>query len=219
MKHLPFSCLLLASLALVAGGDPATPGKATPPCCRALPATQSYTDRSLYQLESKWTSDLGKEIQLGVLRGRPQIFALFFTHCEFACPIIVQDLKRIEAGLTSSTRGGVDFVLVSLDTDRDSVTVLHQYRQKQHLPGANWVLLRGGAEDVRELAALLGVNYQRDERGQFAHSNLITVLNGEGEIAFQQQGLNQPVTAVVQRLEELIRKPSGQAVPPKPATP
>jgi cytochrome oxidase Cu insertion factor (SCO1/SenC/PrrC family) len=48
-----------------------------------------------------------------------------------------------------------------------------------------WTLLRGGADDVRELAALLGVNYAEDARGQFAHSNLITLLNADGEIAFQ----------------------------------
>jgi cytochrome oxidase Cu insertion factor (SCO1/SenC/PrrC family) len=29
--------------------------------------------------------------------------ALFFTHCEFACPILVNDLQRIEAALAAFT--------------------------------------------------------------------------------------------------------------------
>jgi nitrite reductase (NO-forming) len=32
----------------------------------------------LYQLESTWTSDVGRQIKLGALRGRPQVLALFF---------------------------------------------------------------------------------------------------------------------------------------------
>jgi nitrite reductase (NO-forming) len=59
---------------------------------------------------------------------------------------------------------------------------------------AGWVLLHGDAGDVRELAMLLGVRYKEDARGQFAHSNLITVLNAGGEIAFQREGLNADVS-------------------------
>jgi protein SCO1/2 len=130
-------------------------------------------------------------MKLGLLRGRPVVLALFFTQCEFACPIIVHDLKRIEAALPDELRGKVDFILVSLDTERDTVAALHAYREKQSLPNNHWLLLRGTNDDVRELAALLGVNYQKDARGQFAHANLITVLNRDGEIAHQQIGLNQ----------------------------
>ena len=61
----------------------------------------------------------------------------------------------------------------------------------------NWTLLRGAADDVRELAALLGINYAPDARGRFAHSNVITVLNAEGEVAFQQPGLNTDSTPLI----------------------
>jgi hypothetical protein len=36
---------------------------------------------------------------------------------------------------------------------------------------------------------ILGVKYQNLGKGQFAHSNLITVLNDKGEIAYQRTGL------------------------------
>jgi protein SCO1/2 len=42
---------------------------------------------------------------------------------------------------------------------------------------------------VQDLAMLLGVKYKQDAGGQFSHSNLITVLNTEGEIKFQRSGL------------------------------
>jgi protein SCO1/2 len=67
-------------------------------------------------------------------------------------------------------------------------------------------MLRGNPDDTRELAALLGVNYRKDASGQFAHSNLITVLNGAGEIVFQQPGLNLPPEDVIESLKGLRSK-------------
>jgi protein SCO1/2 len=174
-----------------------------PPCCRETVPTGKYTDRSLYQLESTWTSDVGRQIKLGVLRGRPQVLALFFTSCEYSCPLTVDAMQRIEKSLPPALRGKVDFLLVSMDTERDDTAALHAYREKRNFTPGHWTLLRGAPDDVRELAALLGVNYQRDTRGQFAHSNVITVLNAEGEIAHQQVGLATDISETVAALEKL----------------
>lgn len=200
--------LVLLSLLLATA---VTAAETKPPCCRAVAPSAPLTDKSLYQLESVWTSDVGKRVKLGVLRGRPQVLALFFTQCEFACPIIVNDMKAIENALPASLRGEVDFLLVSLDTERDTAETLHAYRAKQHLSNTNWTLLCSTADDVRELAALLGVNYQKDSRGQFAHSNIITVLNAAGEIVHQQIGLNQKPADTVQALSKALISPASPA--------
>jgi len=174
-----------------------------PPCCREVAAEKPLTDKSLYQIESKWTSDVGCEVKLGVLRGRPQVVAMFFASCEYACPVIVENLKEIERKLPEGLRGKVDFLLVSFDTERDTTAVLHAYREKQTLSVKNWTLLRGSEDDVRELSALLGVNYKKDAKGQFSHSNLITVLDAEGVIAFQQTGLNKDAAETIAALQKL----------------
>ena len=179
-------------------------GEEKPPCCREIAATAPLTDQSLYQLESQWTSDVGREVKLGVLRGRPQIVTLFFTSCEYACPVIVGNMKAIEQALPEALRGKVDFLLVSFDVERDTPAVLKAYRVKEKLAPARWTLLRGKEDDVRELAALLGINYQRDAKGQFSHSNVITVLNAEGEVAFQQVGLNKDAKETVAAIEKLL---------------
>lgn len=176
-----------------------------PPCCRKALDAGKPTDKSLYLLDSKWTSDVGKTVSLSVLRGRTQVVAMFFANCEYACPIILNDMRRLEAALPPEVREKTDFLLVSFDTKRDTVAALAAYRKKEKLPAKNWTLLRGAEDDVRELAALLGINYTPDSRGQFSHSNLITVLNPEGEIAFQQAGLNtdpKALAAAVKRATE-----------------
>lgn len=177
--------------------------KQLPPCCRKpLPASPA-SDQSLYLLESKWTSDFGKSVPLSQFRGRIQILGMFFSQCEYACPILLGHIKKVEAALPEHLKGNVDFLLISFDSARDSVKVLADYRVKNQLSPDHWTLLRGEEDDVRELAALLGINYQRDVRGQFAHTNLITILNPEGEVAFQQTGLDSATEQIIAALQKI----------------
>lgn len=197
----PLPCLL-AVLAVAVGGC-ATRRAASccpPPGAAAAPAP-AYSDRSLFQLDSQWTTDRNTALKLGALGGRPLVVAMFFAQCEYACPVLVHDMKKVQAGLPGDLRGRAGFVLVSFDTVRDTPAALAQYRRNHELPD-NWSLLRGSADDVLELAALLGVKFKQDARGQFAHSNLLTVLDPAGEIVHQQVGLNQSPDATIQHLRQ-----------------
>jgi protein SCO1 len=180
--------LALAHMGVAA--ETSAAGSAKPDCCaKELPASGPLSDGSLYQLESSWTNDVATGLKLVSLRGRPQVLTMFFASCQFTCPVLVQDLKRIEAALPENVRTNVGFVLVSFDSERDTPDALAAYRKIHGLP-SNWALLRGAPDDVLELGALLGIKFKKDLRGQFAHSNVITVLDGEGEIARQIVGLN-----------------------------
>ena len=193
--------LMIYSLGCATGPGHETSGK--PDCCaKELTATTPVSDKSIYQLDSAWTNDARAALQLVALRGRPQLVTMFFASCEYACPILVHDMKKIEAALPENARTNVGFVLVSFDTERDTPAALANYRKIHELP-ANWTLLRGSPDDVLELAALLGVKYKKDARGQFAHSNVITVLDANGEIVLQQIGLNQRTDDVVATVKRL----------------
>ena len=201
---------LLIVTALLGGSTTALPDdccapKTIPACCaKAEPAAAIFSDKSLYQTESKWTTDANKQIKLADLKGRPQVVVMFFASCQYACPVLVHDLGRIEAALKPGLRGKVGFTLVSFDTRRDTPEALAKFRETRNLSAADWTLLHGESDDVLELAALLGVKYKEEATGQFAHSNLITVLNAEGEIVHQLVGLGQDVNATVRELEKLL---------------
>ena len=47
------------------------------------------------------------------------------------------------------------------------------------------LVLRAPAADVRQLAVLLGVRYRQLPNGDFDHSNIISVLDGDGVLRFQ----------------------------------
>jgi protein SCO1/2 len=174
-----------------------------PACCTSELAPQKYSDKSLYQTESIWTTDAGKKIKLSALAGKPQVVVMFFASCQFTCPVTVHELEQIEAALPPELRERVGFTLVSFDSRRDTPVALAHYREAHQLSPKNWTLLRGEPDDVLELAALLGVKFKQDARGDFAHSNLITVLNADGEVVEQVVGLNQDLTGVKIKLKQL----------------
>lgn len=171
--------------------DKATAAAAKPavaPCCEEIKPARPLTNRSLYQLDAKWTDDAGRAVALESLRGRPVVVAMFFASCEYACPVLVNDIQRMRALLSAEERERTRVVLVSFDTQRDTPAALRAFRERMGLD-ASWTLLRGDDAAVQELAMLLGVKYKQDARGQFAHSNQFTVLNAEGEIVHQHGGL------------------------------
>jgi protein SCO1 len=131
------------------------------------------------------------------------VVALFFASCRYACPIIVNDMKRVEAALPPPLRARVGFTLVTFDSKRDTPAALAEYRRIRVLPPDRWTLLWGKPEDVLELAQVLGVRYKEEATGQFAHSNVITILNAQGEIVHQQIGLNQDIRETVRKVEQL----------------
>lgn len=173
-------------------------------CCSAGESATSIplTDKSLYQLDAAWTNDFGQPLQLSALNGRPQVVTMFFANCQYACPLLVYKMKQVEASLTGNGRTNIGFTLISFDTKRDTPQALHNYRA-QHELAQNWTLLHGTADGVLDLAALLRVKFKRDAQGQFLHSNVITVLNSDGEITFQEVGLNLEPAQIVREVERL----------------
>ncbi len=195
-----------------AGKDGATPAcgeskavaAAQPSCCDEIKPAAPLSARSLYQLDAKWTDDAGRTVSLTTWRGRPVVLAMFFASCEYACPVLVHDIQRLRERLYPEDRAHTQVVLVTFDTVRDTPAALKAFRNRLQLD-AHWSLLTGADDAVRELAMLLGVKYKQDARGQFAHSNLFTVLNAEGEIAHQHAGLMGDISPAAKVVTQLAR--------------
>lgn len=183
---------------------PAAAKPAAAACCEELKPAATYSAKSLYQLDAKWTDDAGRPVTLGSLRGRPVILAMFFASCEYACPVLVNDIQRLQKTLPADIRGKVQVVLVSFDVARDTPAALAAFRTRQSLDAA-WTLLRGETIPVQDLAMLLGVKFKQDARGQFSHSNVFTVLNAEGEVAHQHAGLMGDVSEAAKVVAAVVK--------------
>lgn len=182
---------LAPDLPAASGGDPC-------PCCKEQ-AAAAYSRESIYQLDARFTDDTGRPFDLGSLRGRPVVIDLFFTSCGYACPLTVTDMLAVQKQLAPGLRDRAVFVLVSFDAGRDTPAVLARYRGQRLLDG-QWILLHGDDAGIRELASLLGVKYRREPDGSFSHSNVLSVLNTQGEITCQRTGLQGGIGRVASAL-------------------
>jgi protein SCO1 len=152
----------------------------------ALPA-DGPADFSIYHAMSTWIDQRGERRPLDSLAGRVQVVGMVYTHCAYACPRMILDMKRIEGALEPEQ--DVGFVIVSIDPERDTPERLAEYARGARLDPDRWTLLHGEEGDILELAALLGVQYRRMANGEFVHSNLLTVLDPAGQVAHRQMGL------------------------------
>jgi protein SCO1/2 len=161
------------------------------------------SDNSIYQLNSSWTNQDGQLVSLKSFTGNPVVLTMFFANCTYACPLLVNDMQKMENSLPKDKKNNYRFILVSIDPERDTPTKLKIYAKERGLDLSRWTLLTGETDDIMELAALTGFKYKKDDKGNFSHSNLITLLNEKGEIMHQQIGLNQDIAEAVNQLKNL----------------
>ena len=164
-----------------------------------------FVEDSIFHLESEWVNPDGEKRPLArALSGGPTAAAMIYTSCEHACPVIVSDMLKIRQGLGDDSPGA-RFVLFSFDPARDTPAQMRNYRGEQNL--SQWTILAPaspGAE--RELAAALGVRFKPIPGGDFAHSNIIFILDADGVPRHRQVGLMQAPDESVSVLRRLLKK-------------
>lgn len=161
------------------------------------------TGESIYNVSSTWRNRDNREISLSELRGVVQVVAMVYTHCEFACPRILADMQRIQQGLSDEAMQNTNFVIISIDPERDTPERLTNFADENNLSDKHWTLLNGSQGDILEVAALFGVRYKRISETDFTHSNMITVLNSEGEIVHQRKQLTDNQSEIIRTIEQL----------------
>lgn len=153
----------------------------------AAPTYDEAAEGSIYVLPSRWTTHEGGAVQLNTFEGRPVVLSMVFTNCATACPLLVLDMKRIAKELPKEVASEVQYVLISLDPERDRPGQMQRFVAGFGLDD-QWTILAADDRDVRSVANLLGVRYKQESGGQFAHTNMIAVLDQSGRVAHRQMG-------------------------------
>jgi protein SCO1/2 len=157
---------------------------------------------SIFIVPDVFKTQDNKDFVLSSLNGKPTVVGMIFTNCNNACPRLTGDMKNI-ADKLKSKRDKVNFVLISFDTERDNPGQLKKFQKEMGLDD-NWILLHGSEEAVRTLSVLLNVQFEKDAEGNFSHSNLITVLDKKGTLAFQKEGLDADHKETIGKIEGLL---------------
>ncbi|WP_341937237.1 SCO family protein [Marinimicrobium sp. C2-29] len=162
-----------------------------------LPMASGVSGESLHQLDIQWQTHRGEALTLGDLAGRNVIVTMIYASCNTACPVLVQDVRRVYQALDAERRERTDLLVVSFDSERDTPERLQRYAEGVGAVGPEWHFATASASDVRTLAALLGVRYRKNPQGGYDHSNLVAVLSPEGELVHRLEGLNQPAAGAL----------------------
>jgi protein SCO1/2 len=146
-----------------------------------LRATELPGD-SIYQMPLALVDQDGRDFQLADRADRPQLVSMFYTSCPYVCPLIIDTLKKTQAALTPAARAKLDVLLVSFDPVRDTPARLKQVYAERKLDGASWTLARTDERSVRQLAALLGIQYRALAAGDISHSSALVLLDAQGRV-------------------------------------
>ena len=173
----------------------------------ALKAEEIHSEHSLYHLKSEFVTHRNEEIKLSQFKGEPVIIVMFYGNCTQVCPILIKDAWRLYSLLDESVQGSVNVLAVSFDTENDTPEVLMDYAKYEQLNIEGWHFVTAKDSDIRSLAMMLGVQYVKKSDGEFAHSNLVSVLDKEGNVAVRVEGLSQPMENAAQQITDMILEP------------
>jgi protein SCO1 len=157
---------------------------------------------SIFMMTDTFQTQHKKNIVLAFLTGKPTLIGMIFTNCSYACPKITAQMKNIADKLKADGKEA-NFVLVSFDSERDNPRQLKMFASMMNLDDS-WILLHGSEQTVRTLSVLLNVQFEKDAEGNFSHSNVISVLDKNGVLAFQKEGLEADQKETVNKIEGLI---------------
>ena len=163
----------------------------------------TLSSESIYQLTDTSQTQDSKSVTLSAFAGKPTVVGMIFTHCTYACPRLTTDIKNVENKLKDED-GKVNYLLVSFDAERDLPDTLKKYAKDAGLD-ENWTLLHGDEEVVRTLSVLLNVQFAKDAEGNFSHSNIISVLDKNGVLNFQKEGLGTDPVEISKTVKQLIQ--------------
>ena len=198
--------LLAAILSAIGCNNSNTPSagkiKAESDSAKQVVVSNTIPAGSIFMLPDTFQTQHANNFVLSYLAGKPTVLGMIFTNCGYACPRLTSDMKNI-ANKLKGNRQKVNFILVSFDSQRDTAAQLFKFAKQMGLD-PDWILLHGNEQTVRTLSVLLNVQFEKDAEGNFSHSNLITVLDKNGSLKFQKEGLEADHTETISKINELI---------------
>ncbi len=136
----------------------------------------------------------GKTVTDEMFRGKTTFVSFMFTSCIGFCPTLTASLKSLASKFNSIS--DVQYVAMSVDTERDTPTRLKQYFTKMKLDN-RWTLLTGDHDAIYGLArnTFASQAFQRKdtEERNFAHSEHVYLIDRDGFLRAVLNGTRQDI--------------------------
>lgn len=144
---------------------------------------------SLFDMKHAWQTDSGKNRQLKDFKGKKTFLTMAYTNCHSACPLVVESLKKL-SDEAQAKKMDVQFVIVSLDPERDQWQSLQHFKTNMKIDRPGWMLMVGDEANTRRLSVAIGLHYSKvPDSTEIMHDNLIVLLDEEGRMVRKVEGL------------------------------
>lgn len=146
---------------------------------RLKPKLETIADAPKFEL----TNQNGKKITNADYKGKVYVLEFFFTSCPSICPVMNQNMKKIEKEFAMKPDFGI--VSISIDPNHDTPEVLKQHAKFLGVTSQNWNFLTGDEDYIYNIAnkgfnIFAGKNAKVN--GGFEHSGLFALIDKEGKI-------------------------------------
>jgi len=141
--------------------------------------------------------------------GNIAVISFIFTHCPDVCPAITANMKNIQSELEDTT--GIQFIEISFDPERDTPSVLKDYKNMYQLNN-QFTMLTGDTTTVNTLLdklEIVAVKIEPDSSAQdtnsynIRHSNTIYLMDASGQIRAEYPASQIPPEHVIEDINYL----------------
>lgn len=141
-----------------------------------------------------FTNQYGKEITNSHFAGKVYVVEFFFTTCPSICPIMNDNMKKVESALRGKLNFGI--ASITINPENDTPEVLKAYAEKYQVTHPNWHFLTGNREDIYQLANQgfkLYTASDAEAPGGFEHSGLFALIDQKGNIVSRYDAAGNPI--------------------------
>ena len=126
------------------------------------------------------TDQNGKPFHFKPASGKLVLVNFIYATCPDICPLFTAKLAAIQRSLEAERRD--NYLLFSITTDpaRDTAVKMKEYAEAFNPDFRRWYFLTGSAKELAQVWKDFGVRVQDLGNGQIQHTNLTTLIDGQG---------------------------------------
>lgn len=193
------------------------------PLVQPLPVYMALPDVTLIDQEEE-TFDLAQT------RGKVVVLSPIYTYCPDICPLTTAKMKLIQERIQSAGLDDqVQLVSFTMDPERDSPKVLKRFSGAFNADHSNWVFLTGTTAQINVLLDSLDLYVERvyyinntpvpedaltnpeaDTPYLINHSDLIFLVDRQGNVRAFPPGSRTDVDDVMQLIQKLVDEQNGE---------
>lgn len=155
------------------------------------------------------TERTGETVSNETLNQKVWVASFVFTHCAGQCPLIIEEVKKIQKALRFKER--FRLVSITVDPKRDSTQVLAEYANKVNADPYKWLFLTGKEAEIQALVQngfrLSAADEGADAGGDVTHSGKLVLVDGFGKIrGYYDANESGEVRKLIKDAKKLIKK-------------